>query len=258
MLCGWDLDVPWDICVMIHIYPCWAGVETEAQTRWRRLSGVPCYSVLGPEPSSRRIPRSVPSTLRKQSQPPFHILEVWVTSLYCVPTPAPRGQRKLASPVRNAVQALGQVIPALGTLCPAWEELCHLHTGVVTQLLARVATGSLTPDLPPTGSKNPKIALKLAELQTDEQGKASAGHVLGALAGAGGSSGGWGHVDSQPALCDVWSAKWPHLYAVVTTAQNTVGRIAGVPVLRSHAEHGHVLGPSLSLPPLHCSLRGAE
>lgn len=123
-----------------------------------------------------------------------------MTSLYCVPTPAPRGQRELASPVRNAVQALGQVIPALETLCHAWEELCHLHTGVVTQSLTRVATGSLTPDLPPTGSKNPKIALKLAELQTDEQGKVSAGHVLG------GSSGGWGHVDSQPSglTCMLW------------------------------------------------------
>lgn len=76
----------------------------------------------------------------------------------------------------------------------SWEGPCHLPIGVVTPSLARVATGSLTADLPPPGSKNPKIALKLAEIQTDEQGKVRAGHVLGSSRGC------WGHVDSQPAL----------------------------------------------------------
>lgn len=71
----------------------------------------------------------------------------------------------------------------------SWEGPCHLPTGVVTPSLARVATGSLTADLPPPGSKNPKIALKLAEIQTDEQGKVRARHVLGEFQGVLGACG---------------------------------------------------------------------
>lgn len=68
------------------------------------------------------------------------------------------------------------------------------HTGAVTLSLARAASVSDSlaitwpSPLPSTGSKNPKIALKLAELQTDHQGKVRAqcmGELAQGMTGAG-------------------------------------------------------------------------
>lgn len=86
----------------------------------------------------------------------------------------------LISAVRHVVQALGQIIPVLKTVsCP--RGAVPPPTGAVTQSLARAASDTLAltwpPLLPSTGSKNPKIALKLAEIQTDHQGKVRAQHV---------------------------------------------------------------------------------
>lgn len=72
------------------------------------------------------------------------------------------------------VQALGQIIPALKTvLCPRGAvpppHRCS-HT-VPGQGSLRQPGTHLAFSPPSTGSKNPKIALKLAELQTDRQGK---------------------------------------------------------------------------------------
>lgn len=118
------------------------------------------------------VPTSLAAQRQGQGRFPYVLHFVPVPALVMT-WPVPPGDKvtHLISPVSNVVQAPDQIIPAQ-------EEPCHLPIGAVTQSLARAAFYSLAltwpSPLPSAGSKNPKIALKLAELQTDHQGKVRA------------------------------------------------------------------------------------